>query len=469
MSAMSLRLLAPGPRRLALRLGLGLALPVALLARSVRADLPAPVHAFLLMLAAAQAAVAVTTSHKEILAASNSWFHFGLRRGLATAQLAWALLSATTAAGVMAFVAPAGGAAMAPAAAALAALGWAFGSRATLQFSWSYQLPLWLNYVAWLQSHVMDAALAGRTDVLMAAPAAWLAAAAAVLALLARDVAAPALHRSLCGTMVLGGDDLLRPGRIQEARRLSGSRSMTGGGSRWRARLVGAFIGAAGAARHGGKPVVARSLQAVALSAAVNISARGRMLALGVVALAVFAGFAGYYDSSHEGLPRWFGGLLYQAALVPLYGMPVVLLSLPGLEVARRRGFIAELAAVGWLALLATILSGLVLATLTVLAAVLPPLPWQGRELAFVAPRAHGLLLPLVTAPTAWLATAVRPRPQCGLGNFAVGLSFFGAHGLLTLAPGLESIGLLAAIAVVALAAAAALRRRWWLRSDMPA
>lgn len=465
--ALERRLLAPRPGLLCGRLALGLMVPLAMLvftARSVR--IPA-FGVFVGVFVAAQVALAVGTAHKEILAASPSFFRAGLRRQLFAAQLVWALGVAAALAAGLRVAYPDLPAAWLGSAAGAALAAFALAAEATLRLSWSFQLPWWLYYAFLLLPAFSRAVAAGRWDAALGAPLAWLAAGALLLVQLGRTLSSRDVHRRLSGSLVLGADDLFRPGRVQQMKGACGGWNRPGAGPRWRQWLIASALvrsGAAGAAGHVG---ASRVWQVLAVAAA-SISPRARVVALTVASLLVMMLFFGYYDALPRHDSRWFAGLVYQWALFPAYGLGNGLLAgLPG-ATSRRTGLRSEYLAVGAVALLTLAATFATAGLFALLAAVLPPVTWGGSELVFRAARPHGIWLVPLLVPFAWLAVALKPRPQSPLAAFLLGPAFMIGHYVLSDLPYRAATPCCVAASLLAFAAAAALRHRWWRRVDLP-
>ena len=78
----------------------------------------------------------------------------------------------------------------------------------------------------------------------------------------------------------------------------------------------------------------------------------------------------------------------------------------------------------------------------------------------------HGIWLAPLTAPFAWLAVAVRPRPLCSLPNVAIGPAFVVGNALMTRFPYRRRFPSWIAVSLAALVSCFLLRRRWWQRAD---
>ncbi len=464
------RIVMPQPGRLLLLpVALWVAIPMAVL---VIALTKAPnLHLSLLttLIMVAELSAAVTIAHKQILATSPSFFHGGLRRALLRAQFAWALGEAAAVAALVALAPPGAGPAIVVTAFGAALVVHALTALVMLRLTHAYMLPFFILYALFQLPSVMQAGREGKLDAVLGASGWWLAGATLLLWLLARMLLRPDLHRRLCGTMVLGGVDFLRPGRVQEFKRQGERNRRPGDGPRWRQQLIAGLVGRAGAARADGRPVAARVWQLLALDAAVSFSTRRRVLA--VIALLEIAAmvFFGYYDGAPRDvrLTHWFSGLLYQAALFPFYGLSSVLLSGPAVAFSRRDAFRAELSAVGALGLVSLATGSLISGAFMTLAAVMPPVTWNGCLYVFTAPPLQYLWLGPLMGPVAWLAVALWPRPVCTVVNTTLGPMFIVILLLLTLMPHRTSLPISAGISIAALGIAFVMRRRWWERADL--
>lgn len=470
MSALALdrAFLLPRPGRLALRVGFGMVLPIVVLAFSV---VKAPNLAFVwfvLLFVVLQIAAALMTTHKEILAASHSFFHRGLRRQLLLAQLIWAFGEAAVVALFVAFACPGAGVAVAASVFGSVLIVHASMALATLWLTWSYQLPFWAYILFRASPWLMRQEQSGRLAGVLGAPVYWLGGAAILIWVLVHLMVRPRLHRRLCGTMVLGSEDMLRPGRIQAYRRSGDVHRRSDQNWRWRQRLIGALLGRADVARRSERVIVARAWQVVALDAAVSITSRKRVLAAALIGTIALVMICGYYDArGEEDMSNWFAGWPYLLAVTPLYGLGLALLWAQQGAIARHTAFRAELVALGWLTL-ASLAAALILAGAQVaLAAVLPPLRWGGREMAFTATHLHGVWLAPMLAPFAWLGVALRPRAQCTSTNPVLYLAFCAGNWLMSMVPYRESAPLFAGISLITFTVAFVLRRRWWARADL--
>ena len=190
------------------------------------------------------------------------------------------------------------------------------------------------------------------------------------------------------------------------------------------------------------------------------------LIAVGMV---FFMAYLGYYDGRKDtqGMVHWFAGLAYQAALYPIYGLAVVLLSAPAGGISRRNAFRAELATLGLLALASLGISVLITVGFHGMAAVLPPVTWHGREFVFTAPRLHCLWLPPLLVPFAWITVALRPKPLCTTANVVLGPAFVLSHWLMNSVPYQRSVPLFVGISILLFAVAFVVRRRWWEQADL--
>lgn len=468
MSALALdrRLLFPRPRALLARLAMGAALPLALLVLTVVYSGNAGFVLFGALFIVAQGAAAVTTAHKEVLAAGHTWFHRGLRRQILAAQLVWALLEAVA---VVLFLS------LTHTELDLVWLTTAFGAAlcvhalialAMLHLAWAFQLPIWLYYVYFLLPTYRHAVRVGQVDAVMATPLPWLLAAGALTWWLGRRVMSPALHRRLHGTFVLGSEDLLRPGRVQQFKRERGAHGRAGLGPAWRRRLIENLLGRATVARQSGDVRAARTWQMWALDVAVSVSTRGWVITLAFVGLLTFMLFLGYYDGRLRGLNGWFSGLAYQWTLVPVFSLAVPLLAAGQAAVSRREGLRAEIAVLGQMTAFILACALLTAALQAALAAWLPVLHWRGVDHTYFAAPLHCIWLAPSIAPFAWLGVALRPRPLCTLSSVAVGPLFLVGHYLLIEVPHRTGVLIWIAASVAALVTAYLMRRRWWQRAD---
>jgi hypothetical protein len=464
-SVLERRLLAPRPGLLCGRLALGLAVPVVMLVFAVRTARVPGFGIFAAVFIAAQVACAIATAHKEILAASPSFFRPGLRRQLFMAQLAWALAVVATLAVCLRVAYPALPATWLGSTCGAALAAFALAALATLWLGWSFQLPLWLYYAFILMPAFVRAIATRRWDAALGTPVAWLAAGVLLLVLLGRTLTSRDVHRRLSGSLVLGVDDVFRPGRLRQYKSNCGGWNRAGDGPRWRQRLIAAPLRRAALAYANGKVCQGRAWQALAIDAA-SISPRARVVVLTVAGMLVMTLFFGYYDSFPSHDSRWFAGLVYQWALFPAYGLSTALLTGATCAVSRRTGYRSELAALGWVAAMTVAAALLTAGLFAALAAVMPPLPWGGHELVFRAARPHGIWLVPLLVPFGWLAVALKPRPQSPLAAFLLGPMFIGGHAALSQLPYRVATPYCVAASALAFAAAAALRRRWWERAD---
>lgn len=461
-------LLVPRPARLASRLALGVAIPLVIVVVTIARGGHAALAWFGALFIVAQVSLAVTLTHKELIAAAPSFFQPGLRRRLVVAHLTWALCLAVFTAAACGALAPGGSGAR-----ALSLLGAAVSVHAamallTLRLSWAYQLPIWMYYLWFLARIVAEAASAGRLDTLLDAAWAWLSAGALLLAALARTLARPALHRRLHGTMVLGIEDLLRPGRLQAYKRERQARIARERKVDWRGRLLGALLRRAARARDAGDVAAAQRRRLLALGLVATTSERTWVPPVIATGMLAFAIFGGYFDAYRPdgALDRWFGGLAYQGATWPLWSLGAYVFAATA-DVSRRTGLRAECGLLARLALLALAASVATALGLSLLEALLPPVTWNGRVLDFVAARPHGIWLVPLLAPPAWLALALRPSPQAFWTGAAAGSLFILGHALMTEVPYRQSVPLAAAVSLLSLLVAYRLRRQWWERADL--
>lgn len=463
------RFLFPRPGRLLLRIAFGVAVPLGVLALVSKDGASLALGLFTTLVAVGQVAAALAATHKEILAASPSYFHGGLRRKLLCAQYLWAAWEAAAVGLFIAFAYPDAGAGVTATAFGAALAMHALVALAVLRLPQSFMLPFGLLYLFYALPWFMRAVRTGHLDAILAASPAWLAGGALAMSVLARELAGPRLHRRLCGTMVLVADDILRPGRVQEFRRQGDRNRRPGNGPRWRQRLIGELLGRADVAQRAGRAIAARTWQVLALDAALNFSTRRRVLVLIAVGMVAFMVFFGYYDNMRLEGPKahWFAGLVFQAAIFPLFGLSVVLLSAPAGLMSRRNAFRSELAVIAGLSLVSLAVGAFLSGLFAAMAAVLPPVVWRGSELVFTAPPLHCLWLGALLAPIAWLAVAVRPRPVCASVNVVLGPAFVAGHSLLTLVPYRTSVPVFVGISLAAFAVAFGMRRRWWAQADM--
>lgn len=466
--AINRHLLAPRPGRLFVRMCFGALLPlVVTVVSAVRSGNPI-VAAFCSLVLVAQIAAAVTTAHKEILAASPSFFHAGLRRRILTAQAIWALLAAIAVVLFVGLLHPAFGTAGLVTAFAAALGVHAALALAMLHLWWGFQLPFWLYYFYFLLPWLARTAEAGQLDGVVGNPLPWLASAAVLLGLLSWSLISARLHRRLCGSLVLGADDLFRPGRVQQLKqqRRIGGHAESDNPLR---RLIPGLLARATAAREQGRSVAARAWQLLAIDVAANATVRGWVLGLIALGLLGMMLFFGYYDgrAGGHGMNRWFSGLVFQWAAFPFFSLGLVVLSASTVDVSRRTGFAAEVRAVARMAAAGLVAALLTAALFAALAEVLPPVTWRGCEYMFTPARPHCIWLVPLVAPFAWLVVALRPRPQCTLSNIAVNISFLAGHAFMNEVPYATSVPIFVAVSGAVLVGAYLLRRRWWLRADL--
>lgn len=459
----------PRPGALLLRAGFGVVMPLVLAGVLAGKGVGLAVPLFCALFAVGHLALAVTTAHKEILAAGPSFFHARLRRKVWSAQLAWALGEALVVSVLAAVAYPGAGPAVLVSAFGAALVVHALAALATLRLTWSYLLPVWSYYLFFAVRRIGLLEASGHLAPVQQAYWAWLAGASVLLWWLARDLRRPDLHRRLCGSIVLGPDDLLRPSRMTEYRRQGDHRRGQLDGPHWRTWLIGSLIGRAGAASQAGRTITARAWQMAALDAAVNVSARRRVLVVTSAMVAVSMVVFGYYDSLGRmgRLDGWFAGLTYQGAALPFWSLGVAMLTSQHAAVSRRSAFLAEVSLV-WRAMAFALAASIVLTgVFALLEAVLPDLTWRGQELEFTAPGLHGIWLVPLLGPVAWLSVAVRPRPHCSVTNFALSLGFMAGHFLMSSVPYASSAPIWIGVSAVSFVLAFLLRRRWWERADL--
>jgi hypothetical protein len=459
----------PRPGRLLLRIGFIVALPVAVVVFSYVKAPNLILGLFVSLFAVLQVSSALTITQKEILATSHSFFHENIRRRLLCTQLSWAFCEAAVVALFIVFGFPEVGVAVTASAIGAVLSVHALMALATLRLTWSYQLPFWVYYLFYAIPWLMRAERSGKLSGLFSAPQYWLAGAVVLFWVLGRYMLRAQLHRRLCGTMVLGAGDLLRPSRLNEYRRQGDQHRRPGQGPRWRQQLVGNLLDRAAEAQRRGRVVATRAWQLLTLDAAVNITPRVRVLLMIAVMTVAFMVFAGYYDGKpRDGrLDRWFAGIMYQAAAGPFFSLSVVLLAAPPGAVSRRTAFRAELTALAWSAIVALSVALAIAVAYRIMAALMPPMQWGGQELVFTAPRMHGVWLAPLLGSLAWLGVALRPRPQCTLTNMILGPGFIIGHGVLSAVPYRISAPAVVAVLLVAFGAAYVIRRRWWEQADI--
>ncbi|MBK8166787.1 MAG: hypothetical protein IPK64_12660 [bacterium] len=470
MSAMGLdrRLLMPRPGRLAVRLSFGVAFPLVVTVVATARSGSATLAWFGALFVVAQVALAVTLTHKELIAAGPSFFQPGLRKRMAVAQATWALGMAVAAAALVGALLPGSGGAN-----ALSLLGafvgmYAFMALLTLRLSWAYQLPYWIYYPWFLFSGANDLARPGRMDPYLDAPWAWLAVGALLLLGLMRVLTGAGLHRRLHGTMVLGTEDLFHAKRLQAHRQERMAHGRPGRGPAWRRNLFAAELLRASRAATGGGAAVAHRHRLFAMGVVAAISARTWVLTVIAAVASASLVIFGYLDSLGPipSLDRWFAGLMYTAAAWPYWGLGVYVFAAPA-DVSRRTALRAECGLLARLTLLALASAVALALVFAILAAVLPPVTWNGQVVTFVAARPHGIWLVPLLAPLAWLALALRPSPNGLWSGIAAGPLFIVGHALLTVVPYRYSTPLLVVASLVALVIAYRLRRRWWERADI--
>jgi hypothetical protein len=472
MNAMGLdrMLLVPRPGRLVTRMSIGVAVPLVVVIVSVFRSGSQAMALFSALFMTAQITSAVTTSHKEIIAASPAFFQPGLRRNLLRAQFTWAAgLAVVMAALLGAFHPDFGGLRPLMVAGSVLCVHALF-ALATLYIPWSFQIPVWIWYL-WIPARYLGyRSQSGELDAVFDTTWPWLVAAAALLWLLGRSLSRPGLYRRLHGAMVLGADDLFRPGRIVAYKQQRGCHVRAGQGPAWRRRLIDRLIGRATIANGASRPVLARVWQLLALDIAMTVTVRSWLLVLLGLGIPVMMLSGGYIDGdSREGmLDFWFAGLVYQWASWPFFSLAAVLLTAPMTSCSRRTGIRAEVALMGRMVLLALGGSLLTAAVFKLFAAVLPPLTWNGNLVTYSAPLPHGIWLVPMLAPFAWLGVALRPQGHSSLPSVFLVMSFIWGHALLSSQPYGISVPIMAALSLVALGVAYGLRRRWWEKADLP-
>ncbi|MBK6735379.1 MAG: hypothetical protein IPG61_15115 [bacterium] len=470
MNAMGLnrRLLVPRPGRLVTRMSLGVAVPLVVVVVSVFRSGSQAMALFSALFMTAQITCAVTTSHKEIMAASPAFFQPGLRRKLLTAQFSWAAgLAVVMAALLGAFHPDFGG--MRPLMVAGSVLCvHALFALATLYIPWSFQIPIWIWYLWFPARYLGYKSKSGELDAVFDTAWPWLVAAVLLLWLLGRSLARPGLYRRLHGTLVLGADDLFRPNawlRTSSSRLPRTCRA----GPVWRRRLIDRLFGLAAIARDRRSPGPGPHPATAGPGRRHDFHRAQLVCWCCWVGIPVMMVSGGYVDGgTREGmLDFWFAGLVYQWASWPFFSLAAMLLTAPMTSCSRRTGFRAEVALLGPMMLLALGGTLLTAAVFQLLAAVLPPLTWNGRPVTYSAPLPHGIWLVPMLAPFAWLGVALRPQGTVCCRVFLV-MSFIWGHGLLCSLPYRVSVPIMAALSLVALAVAYQLRRRWWEKADLP-
>jgi hypothetical protein len=472
MNAMGLNrmLLVPRPGRLVTRMSLGVAVPLVVVIVSVFRSGSQAMALFSALFMTAQVTSAVTTSHKEIIAASPAFFQPGLRRNLLRAQFTWAAGLAVVMAVLLGAFHPDFGGMRPLMVAGSVVCVHALFALATLYIPWSFQIPIWIWYLWFPARYLGYKSKSGELDAVFDTAWPWLVAAVLLLWLLGRSLAQPGLYRRLHGTLVFGADDLFRSERMVAYRQQQSCHVRAGQGPIWRRRLIDQLFGRAVIARDRGYPVLARIRQLLALDVAMTFSVRSWLLVLLGVGIPVMMVSGGYVDGgTGEGmLDFWFAGLVYQWASWPFFSLGAVLLTAPMTSCSRRTGFRAEVALLGPMMLLALGGTLLTAAVFQLLAAVLPPLTWNGHQVTYSAPLPHGIWLVPMLAPFAWLGVALRPQGHSLLPMYFVIMFFIWGHGLLCSLPYLVSVPIMAALSLVALAVAYRLRRRWWEKADLP-
>ena len=312
--ALDRRLLMPRPRALIVRLAMGVALPVVLLMLMAEHRESAAFSVFSALFIVAQMAGAISTAHKEILAAGPTWFHRGVRRKVLAAQLTWALLEAVGLTLFLALAHPGLPAAWLGAAFGAALCVHALMALAMLYLSWGYQLPIWLFYVYGLLPSYGRAARAGRLDVALESALPWLVAAGLLLWWLGRCVVSPTLHRRLSGSFVLGAEDLFRPGRIVEYKEPPHAVRQVRTRPAVAAPSVPPVVANSAAARRCDGVAGARAWQMLALNLGVG-SVRAAGAGAGLVGMLIFVLFYGYFDLAAGKSERWMIGMVYLSGL----------------------------------------------------------------------------------------------------------------------------------------------------------
>jgi hypothetical protein len=463
------RLLLPRPGRTLLRASLGLAIPVLyfLIFRLRRQD--ASLDLILIQFVVAQVAFALATGHKEILAATSSYFRPGLRDQLRAAQLL-----ATAIAGLGALVAglllfPQPDARALTTVFAMAVSVHAGMTLLTLHLHWSYQFTMWMYYLA-----VVFAGLGGLGRV--GAQGEWLdhsipslAAAALLVTLLARRLSSRSLQRRLNGAMVLGFEDMFDTSRMRALQELRGRNARTGQGPRWRSALLDFTLARAAAAQRPGRAAEARAWLLAHAGAAMTISRRQRILAMfGVLAVGL-AVFGGYYDDwrASEDKQPLYAGLVYSFAAAPLVAVCGAMNARLSSAASRRTAFRSELTALGGAIGVTIVMTGIFWAVFMVLAAQLPALAVAGRELTYTPPSPHlNWLVPLL-APFIWLGVALRPRPLSNLPATMMTVAFLIGYNTIVFYPYAGATLVVLGLAAIAGIVAFERRRRWWQSADL--
>jgi len=460
--------LLPRPEWTLLRIGVGTVIPVLVVFGLVWQGVPPQFTLIVLLMIGSQVSIALAQAQKEMLAATTSYFQPGLGRRVGQAQLFWGVVLPAATTTVFGLIARDVGTAVLGSTFGLTMIVHALMSWATLRLWWAFQLPAWMFYFFFMPMAIRKAAVvSGLLDVAQR-PAIWLAIGLLALVLLVRYASSRNLQRRLHDTIVLGPEAIFNPGRVQAYKQRSRRHAQVLGGPAWRRRVLARFIRRAGAARRRGDAEGARRWQLLSANFAANVSPRPLvvpLLLLGILAMTVVFG---YVQGSGSLRGSWYSGLVYQVGLAPLFGLAMMLLAAPLDGVSRRVGFRAELAAILVTTLASAVIAILLKVFSEALAGMLPPLDWRGSVRTFTPAPLHGLWLVPLTAPFAWLALALRPRPQCALPNMFLIFGFFIGHGLMTGLPYVQTVPAYAALSVVVFAVAFWLRRRWWRRADLP-
>lgn len=463
------QVMLPRPGRTLLRASLVLVLPALfILTRHLR--LPdAELDIYVTLFGLAQVTVALATGHKEILAATSSFFRPGLRAQLCAAQLIGAAVAGLVivAVGLAALPQPDGAALTAAFAMAVAV--YAGMTLLTLHLHWSYQFTMWMLYLTPVVVKLARPNRDGTAADLLAHPLPWLLGAVLLTALLARRTLSRSLQRQLSGTLVLGFDDMFRNSRMQALRELRGRHAHQGQGPRWRSALLAFALTRAAAARQPGREAEARAWLLAHAGVALTICPRRRVVALYGVLLAGLVVFGGYYDNwlFSNGDKGLFGGMGYTFAAMPLVGICTAMSARLPWPSSRRTGFRSELTALGGAVGVTLVLSGILWVVYSVLAASLPPLSWLGRELTYTSPALHVNWLAPLLAPFIWLGVALRPRPDSKLPGAMMSGSFLAGYNAILFYPNAGAALIALGLAAVAGVVAFERRRRWWRRTDL--
>ena len=461
--------LLPRPEWTGLRIAVASAIPLLVVFALLIQGVPPQYLLIVLLFIASQVSMALAQAQKEMLAATASYFRPGLGRRVGQAQAFWGLALPALTTAVYAAITGEAAAAVSGSVFGLVMVLHAVMTWATFRLWWAFQLPAWAFYFFFVPMAVRKAAVAGYLLDLARHPTIWLAVGGLALSLLVRYASSRSLQRRLHDTIVLGPEAIFMPSRVQAYKQRSGRHAHASGGPAWRSRLLGALIGRAGAARDRGDAVGARRWRLLAANVAVNVSPRRWVMPLllpGMLAAAVAFGYMHMSGSLGE---QWYSGILYQFGLWPVFSLAVTLLASPLDGASRRTAWRAEANAFLGAVAVCTLLAFLVKIVSEALALVLPPLTWfDGSVRTYVTAPLHGLWLVPLATPFAWLAVALRPRPNCGLANMFVIAGYFVGHGLMTGLPYAVSVPAFAAASALAFAVAFWLRRRWWRRADLP-